>query len=82
MEQTLHQCVKWSSRNNGLRQFFLDESGQDIIEYALLCAFIGAVGMLAWSGVRSSLGTLYTDWGTGVQNLSACTPDPGGGGCP
>jgi len=64
-------------------RFVRDENGQDLIEYALLAAFIGAIGALAWQGVRAGLGTGYGRWDSGTQSLSSCTPDPGGGsvGC-
>jgi len=62
-------------------RLFRDESGQDIIEYGLLGAFIGTVGILAWQGISAQIGIHYSGWNTGVQGLSACTPDPGGGGC-
>jgi pilus assembly protein Flp/PilA len=63
------------------RRFIAEESGQDIVEYALLAALVGIASILTWQGVAGSVGTLYTSANTGVQNLSACTPDPGGGGC-
>ena len=63
-------------------QFFFGESGQDLIEYGLLAALIGTVGILAWSGIKSGVGTAYTNWGTGVQTISGCTPDPGATTCP
>jgi Flp pilus assembly pilin Flp len=65
-----------------LLQFLFDESGQDIIEYGLLAALIGTVGVLAWTNIQSQMFSHYTGWGAGVNTLSACTPDPGGGGCP
>ena len=41
-------------------RFLRDECGQDIIEYALLAAFIGTAGAVAWlniqSGVPAALG--------------------------
>jgi Flp pilus assembly pilin Flp len=61
-----------------------DESGQDIIEYALLGAFIATVGIVAWESVGVKIQAAYTGWDSGVQNLSSCTPNPiasGGGGC-
>jgi Flp pilus assembly pilin Flp len=58
-----------------------EESGQDLIEYALLAAFVGIVGILAWQAIGAGIGVAYSGWDTGVQDLSACTPDPGGGGC-
>lgn len=58
-----------------------EESGQDLIEYALLSALIGVVTALIWTNMRAAMGNAYGGWDTGVQSLSACTPDPGGGGC-
>jgi Flp pilus assembly pilin Flp len=59
-----------------------DESGQDIVEYALLGALIGISSILIWQGLVTSVFNVYTAADAGVQNVSACTPDPGGGGCP
>jgi Flp pilus assembly pilin Flp len=63
------------------QRFVSDESGQDIIESALLAAFIGIVGILIWQDIGVGVKNAYLGWGSGVQNLSSCTPDPGGGGC-
>lgn len=59
-------------------RFLRDESGQDVVETALLAAFIGTTGILAWTGITTGLGDHYAGWGSGVEGLSACTPDPGG----
>ena len=64
-----------------LRRLLTDDEGQDLIEYALLSALIGIVCMLAWNNIRLAMGTTYAGWDTGAQGISACTPDPGGGGC-
>jgi Flp pilus assembly pilin Flp len=64
-----------------LRRLMRDDDGQDLIEYALLSAAIGLAGMVAWAAISTSIGTAYQTWNTDVQNISACTPDPGGGGC-
>ena len=58
-----------------------EDSGQDILEYALLSAFIGTVGILIWQNIGVGIGNAYSGWDTGVQDLSSCTPDPGGAGC-
>ena len=63
------------------REFWTDDSGQDIVEYALLAALVGIASIVTWQGVAGSVGALYTSANSGVQDLSACTPDPGGGGC-
>ena len=58
-----------------------DESGQDIIEYALLTAIIGIAAIAIWNELATRVGLVYTAADTGVQDLSACTPDPGQVSC-
>ena len=53
-----------------------EDGGQDLIEYALLSALIGIVGILAWTNVGSAIFTTYSSWDTNTQTLSATTPDP------
>lgn len=62
-------------------RFWREECGQDIIEYALLSSLIATVGILIWQNIGIGIATAYGGWDTGVQNLSKCTPDPGGAGC-
>jgi len=69
MTSLLHQCIA-------------DDSGQDVIEYALLGAIVGVVSVLIWKLLITTVGGVYTAADTAVQNKSACTPNPGGGGCP
>ena len=64
-----------------LSRLIADDGGQDIVEYALLAAFIGVVGILTWQSIGTGIANAYAAWDGGVQGLSACTPDPGGGGC-
>jgi Flp pilus assembly pilin Flp len=64
-----------------LRRLLVDDGGQDLIEYALLSAFIGVCCVLVWPNIRLAIGAAFTGWDTNVQALSSCTPDPGGGGC-
>ena len=54
-----------------LRRFTFDDRGQDLIEYALLGAFIGIVGIVAWTNVGSAIFTTYSGWDSGVQTISA-----------
>ena len=63
-----------------LRSLIFDDRGQDLIEYALLSALIGIVGILAWTNVGTAIFTTYSGWDTNVQNLSGTTPDPIGSG--
>ena len=64
----------------GLR-WLRDESGQDVIEYALLGALVGIASILTWSLVATTVGNVYSAAESDVQGVSACTPNPGGGGC-
>jgi Flp pilus assembly pilin Flp len=72
--KTVHAIGMW-------RRLAADESGQDIVEYALLGALIGIASILIWQQLGTTVFNVYTAADTGVQNASACTPDPGGGGC-
>ena len=65
-----------------LCRFVTDDSGQDSIEYALLGAIVGVAGVLTWKLLTARVGGAYTAADSDVQNVSACTPNPGGGGCP
>ena len=64
--------------------FVSEDSGQDIIEYALLAALVGITAIATWQLVENGVGTVYgnrTSVAGPIQTLSECTPDPGGGGC-
>lgn len=74
----MRRTVRNSSR---LRQLLVDDSGQDIVEYALLTAIIGIAAIAIWNELTIRVGIVYTAADTGVQNLSACTPDPGQVSC-
>lgn len=65
-------------------RFRSDESGQDIVEYALLGALVGIASILTWQLLVVTVGNVYTAADTGVQTTSGCTPNPiaAGGGCP
>jgi len=71
-----------------VRKFLRGDGGQDLIEYALLSALVGTLGIMAWGGIRAGIGNSYLGWDSGVQTLSACTPNPRaqwaahGTGCP
>ena len=52
-----------------------DDLGQDLVEYALLVALVGLVGMAAWTSLQARLGPAYTGYDTRTQNLWR-PPDP------
>lgn len=43
-----------------MKKFWTDESGQDLIEYSLLLAFICLVGAAAYIGMSQSTNGLWT----------------------
>jgi len=49
--------------------FAEDERGQDLVEYALLGAFVAIVTMLGLKAVTDVMGSRYSVWDTGEQNL-------------
>jgi Flp pilus assembly pilin Flp len=52
-----------------------DESGQDLIEYALLTTFIGLASVIGIGLFRGAINSTYSSWNTGMNNLWE-TPDP------
>jgi Flp pilus assembly pilin Flp len=64
-----------------LRAFVREDSGQDIVEYALLGALIGIASILTWQLVVVRVAAAYGAADAAVQDLSDCTPDPDGSGC-
>jgi Flp pilus assembly pilin Flp len=60
-----------------LRRLARDDSGQDVVEYALLTAFFGLAALAAWTSIRDALGANYGATTSGIQGLWS-TPPPGG----
>lgn len=52
-----------------LRCLLDEEAGQDLVEYALLAAFIGLAGAAVWVGIRAGLGNAYSGFDSGIQDL-------------
>lgn len=52
-----------------------DDSAQDLVEYALLGAFIGVVSVLVWQNIASLIGVRYAEYNTNVNTLWA-SPEP------
>jgi len=49
--------------------FVEDEQGQDLVEYAMLGAFVAIATILGLKAVEGVIGTRYGVWDTGEQNL-------------
>ena len=58
------------------RRLLRDEEGQDVIEYALLTASIGLMGIATWPLIAAGIGATYERLDTQTQDLWE-VPDPG-----
>jgi Flp pilus assembly pilin Flp len=63
--------------SRSLQRLVRDDSGQDVVEYALLTAFLGLAALTAWSTIRDTLGLSYAGTTTGVQGLWDAPPPSG-----
>jgi Flp pilus assembly pilin Flp len=52
-----------------LRRLYLEDDGQDLVEYALLASIVGVTSMLAYTTIPGKMGTAYSNWGSNVYDL-------------
>jgi len=64
-----------SSIRHFVARFVADETGQDLVEYALLAMFVALVTMAGLKAIENAIGAEYVDWDTDEQNLWI-PPDP------
>jgi Flp pilus assembly pilin Flp len=57
-----------------LRRFAADESGQDLIEYALLTAFLALAGYVGFTAVSGAQNGSYSSWDQSNWNLWQVPP--------
>jgi Flp pilus assembly pilin Flp len=62
-------------------QFVSDDSGQDLIEYALLTAIIGISGLLILSTLSTTMGSAYSGWNAAGQTAWQPCPPQSVGPC-
>ena len=58
-----------------IRRLLADESGQDLIEYMLLTAFIAIAGYLGIQVLGSEMNASYRSWDSATQGAWE-TPEP------
>ena len=51
-----------------LKKFVQDESGQELIEYALVAALVGLGAVASMQGLANSIGTAFNGVGTALSN--------------
>jgi Flp pilus assembly pilin Flp len=69
-------CNDCSDMTGLLKRLLSEDDGQDIIEYALLTASIGLMGIATWPLISAGIGAAYQRLNTQTQNLWE-VPDPG-----
>ena len=52
----------FAHRRSVIARFVRSEAGQDLLEYALLAAFVGVAGFLALSVIDDAVGFTYSTW--------------------
>lgn len=58
-------------------RFVFDDTGQDLLEYALLTAIISVTGLLLFSAVADGMSAAYTSWESAAQEAwEPCPPAP------
>ena len=67
--------MKRSTLTAHLWRFVVDDSGQDVVEYALLTALIGIAAIATWQVVANNVETAYEEADADVQALSE-PPNP------
>jgi Flp pilus assembly pilin Flp len=59
------------------RRLLHDDRGQDLLEYALLSAFIGLAGLAALQAISATIGGWYVTSTSGVNGLAESPPPSG-----
>jgi Flp pilus assembly pilin Flp len=59
------------------RHLLRDDRGQDLLEYALLSAFIGLAGLAALNALSATIGDWYATSNAGVNDLAESPPPHG-----
>jgi Flp pilus assembly pilin Flp len=52
-----------------LKNFVVEETGQDLIEYALLSGAIGFAGVVGINALGAAINVVYGSWDNGVNGL-------------
>ena len=57
-----------------MARLLTDESGQDLIEYALLSTFIGLCAVVTMELLGNTMNTVYQSWDGAVQDVWEVPP--------
>ncbi len=56
--------MTWKSCSSSTERFLTDESGQDLVEYALVAVFVGMGAVAALKNVATGVVTVFASIGT------------------
>jgi Flp pilus assembly pilin Flp len=63
MQQTVDVASPGVTRSLALvLEFFRDDGGQDLLEYAFLAAFVGIAGLTALNAIGPTVANTYSSW--------------------
>ncbi len=58
-------------------RFLTDDTGQDLVEYALLCGLVGTAGVLLMPEIATKMSDAYADWVSAANDAwEPCAPAP------
>jgi pilus assembly protein Flp/PilA len=69
--QHLRRKIKMKNIKHVFASFVKDESGQDLIEYALVAGLIGLGAVVAMTGLSGKISTAFNTVGSGLTNAMA-----------
>jgi Flp pilus assembly pilin Flp len=73
---SVRQLQERDMRTSLLLRWLSDESGQDIIEYALLCSFLGFGAIAGINFLRTAMHDSYLAWDAAGQSDRLVEPQP------
>ena len=59
---------RWTAVYSSMRHLLRDESGQDLIEYALVAALVGLSAIISLHGLSNKIGNAFNSIGSGLTN--------------
>jgi Flp pilus assembly pilin Flp len=63
------------------RRLLAEDDGQELVEYALLAAFVALASVVALDALKAALRTAYTNWNAAAQSCWEMPAPGAGGGC-
>ena len=63
--------LRLAAASSALMPLLRDESGQDIIEYALVAALVGLASVISVEGVSNKIGNTFKNIGDQLTNATA-----------